>query len=114
MGDDRLPTALWVEGHLHTLTAQGIPFYITNKGAHSSGTVMVKIVNPGQACMLLNQQRNLDGEMGWVHALGQDNVEEKEADAYISRTVKRDPDVWVIEIESREMVNPFDGDIFEF
>lgn len=113
MSDDRLPTSLWVDGHLHALTARGIPYYIVNKGEYSSGMVMVKIINPREACMLLSQQRDLDGKMGWVHALGEEVVEEKQADAYIARSVERDPDVWVIEVESRDMSNPFDGDIFE-
>lgn len=114
MSDDRLPTGLWVEGHLRQLNAKGVAHYVINTGAHSSGTVLLKLIHPGQACRLLSQQRNLEGEMGWVHALGQEEIEEADADAYIARTLDRDPDVWVIEIEDKDLLNPFEGKVFEF
>ncbi len=43
--EERLPTALWVEAHLRLLTLQAKPFYILNKGAYASGTVLLKIIS---------------------------------------------------------------------
>ena len=112
MSDDRLPTKLWVDAHLHTLTLRGTPYYIVNTGAYAAGTVMVKIVAVGQGCKLLQQQRNLDGELGWLALFKGETVAESEADAYIRRAIDRDPDLWVIEVEDRELHNPFEGKIF--
>ena len=112
MTDDRLPTALWVEGHLHRMTAQGVPFYILNKGAHASGTILLKLNGRENGCILLQQQRDVNGVMGWLKLFKDKAVEESELDSYITRAVDRDPDVWVLEIEDRTMTNPFEGKIF--
>ncbi|MBI4030748.1 MAG: DUF1491 family protein [Proteobacteria bacterium] len=110
--DDRIPTALWIDAHLRRLTQDGVSYYIANKGAHVSGTVMLKLFAPGQGAKLLQQQRNLDGEMGWMVLFKGETVEEARADDYIRRAVDRDPDVWVIEIEDRNFMNPFEGKVF--
>jgi hypothetical protein len=110
--DDRLPTALWVEAHLKRLALEGVPYYVLNKGAYAAGTVMLKLFAPGQGAKILQQQRDLDGVMGWLGLFNGDVVEESKADDYIRRAVDRDPDVWVIEIEDKGFANPFEGKIF--
>lgn len=107
MSED-LPIGLWVEAHLRKLDLAAVPYYIVNKGAHSRGTVLLKLLWPGQGCRLLMQERDLDGVLKWVNALNTENVEEKQADDYIRRSVARDPDVWVIEVEDKELKNPFE------
>lgn len=112
MSDDRLPTKLWIDAHLKVLTDTGKTYYIHNTGNHASGMVLIKINGLGEGCKVLQQQRNLDGEMGWMASFKGEIVAEKEADDYIQRAVDRDPDLWVIEIEDREMSNPFEGKEF--
>lgn len=111
--EHRLPTSLWVEGHLHNLTLQATHFYIIQKGNPASGTVMVKLNNLEGKVRLLTQQRDImTYKLGWVSALAEEIVEEVQADEYIQRAISRDPDLWVIEIEDREMQNPFDDPVF--
>lgn len=112
MSDERLPTKLWVDAHLKVLTMEGTPYYIHNTGAYGSGTVLIKINSYGHGCKVLQQQRNLDGEMGWMTLFDGEVVEESEADGYIARAIDRDPDLWVIEIEDKELRNPFEGKVF--
>lgn len=109
MADDRLPTGLLVDAVLTPLNARGIFYYITQKGNHSSGLLLLKLNGLKGQVRLITQQRNfMTDEIEWVKALEQETLEEAVADEYIQRAVSRDPDLWVIEIEDEAMTNPFD------
>ena len=110
--DDRIPTAVWVDAHLRKFQADGKSFYIVNKGAYATGTVLLKINTLGQGCLLLQQQRNLDGELGWMKLLKGETSPELQVDEFIRRALDRDPDLWVVEIEDRTGQNPFEGRVF--
>lgn len=105
--DAQLPTHLYVDAQLAPLNAQGIYYYIQQRGEAQSGTILLKLNNLRGQCALLTQQRDFDGVMQWINAMKQESVEERDADAYIQRAIARDPDLWVIEIEDRDMKNPF-------
>lgn len=109
MSGDRLPTGLMVDAALQNLTMQGKSFYYIQKGNHSSGIIMLKLSDMRGMCKLIMQQRNfMTNEMEWIDALGKEEIEEAEADAYIRRSVENDPDLWVIEIEGEAKANPFE------
>lgn len=108
MDESRLPTGIWIDAHLRRLEQKAIPYYILNKGAYAGGTVLLKLNGRDKGCAALIQQRDVHGVLGWANALGKENAGEPEIDEYISRAVSRDPDLWVVEIEDREMKNPFE------
>ena len=110
-GEARLPVHIWIEAQLKPLNDRGVFFYIHQRGEQNSGTILLKLNGLKGQCRMLIQQRNLDGEMGWMDAFGKELVEEVQADQYIQRAITRDPDLWAIEIEDREMKNPFEGDM---
>ena len=105
----RLPVHLWIDAQLRPLNDRGIFYYIQQRGEHNSGVILLKINGLLGQCRLLIQQRDLDGYMCWMNALKKEQVEEADADTYIQRSILRDPDLWVIEIEDKEMNNPFEG-----
>ena len=111
MSDDRLPVHVWVDAQLKPLNNRGIYFYIQNRGEKNSGIILLKLNGLQGQCKLMIQQRDLEGDLGWRHALGKELVEEIEADQYIQRALHRDPDLWVIEIEDKAMENPFEGKV---
>lgn len=109
MSDARLPTGLWVEVHLNHLSAAATPYYFVQKGNHASGLVLLKLNGLKGRVRLLAQQRDFtENKLVWVNALDEETVEERAADDYIQRGIKRDPDLWVLEIEDEEMTNPFE------
>ncbi|MEZ5813348.1 MAG: DUF1491 family protein [Alphaproteobacteria bacterium] len=108
MAGAQLPTALFVEGHLATLTTKGTFYYFIQKGNPSSGLILLKLNGLKGQVRLLTQQRDfMEDTLIWTNALDEETVEESKADAYIQRAISRDPDLWVLEIEDTEMNNPF-------
>jgi hypothetical protein len=105
--DGRLPTHLWIMGEVRRCNDTGRPAYVLRKGERMGGLVVLKLARLDGTAEVLVQQRDLDGRLGWMHAKGQGPVPEAEADAYIDRTIARDPDLWVIEVESPDGENPF-------
>ena len=101
--ETRIPTHLWLEGELRRIQSLGIPVYVNHRGDHSTGTVIQKISNMAGECKVVGQQRDLLGALVWINLLQDEIVPESEADAYIQRSLQRDPDVWVIEIEDKSM-----------
>ena len=103
-----LNTKLLIDGVLQPLAGRGIYHYVHQEGNHASGLILLKISNLEGRCKFLTQQRDFEtDELVWVPALAEEMVDEAEADAYIQRAISRDPDLWVIEIEDKEMDNPF-------
>ncbi|RKQ72739.1 hypothetical protein BCL74_0507 [Oceanibaculum indicum] len=111
MEEPRLTTDIWVKAHLRQCMARNLPAYVLRKGAEAGATVLLKVNRLEQGCQLLSQARDLDGNLGWLAAFDGALVPEAEADAYIERAVGRDPDLWVIEVESRTGEHPFPGKV---
>ena len=109
--ESRIPTSFWVGGCLRRMDANACPYYVVKRGAGDSGTVLLKINLLNGSCRLLSQGRDSEGGMGWLSPFRHEEIAEQEADAYIRRAMDRDPDLWVIEIESKNGENPFEGGI---
>jgi hypothetical protein len=73
------------------------------------GMVLLKVNRLDLGCALFTQTRDVAGRPAWLAASSGALMPEVEADAYIARAVKRDPDLWVVEIESRSGAHPFEG-----
>ena len=109
MADERLPTGLWIEAKLRDLDHKAVSYYVANKGNYFSGTVLLKINGLNGYCQVLTQLRDECGKLKWAAPLKETKMAELNADAYIKRSIDRDGDIWVIEIEDRNFTNPFEA-----
>ena len=107
----RLKTNIIVQAALRISSLQAIPMVIARRGDGDAGTILVKLNQLDLGCTVLAQTRTPKGELAWLKATGETPVEEATADAYIARQVKRDPDIWVVEIEDRAGRPIFEGRI---
>lgn len=110
-----MPVGLWLEAQCAALQAAGQGYYVAQRGDYGSGVVMVKVYDvTARQCQLYVQQRDFDsGELGWVYAMGAEALLEGEVDRYTQQACSSDPDLWVIEVEKRDLENPFEGQVFE-
>lgn len=108
----RLKTAIWIKALIRRCDLAAIGVAVTARGDGDAGAVLLKLVPRAGGCMVLAQTRRLDGILGWMRATGPEPVVEPDADAYIARQRSRDPDLWVVEIESAAADALLDAPIF--
>ena len=100
MAEARLAAGVWVAAYLRRLALANIPAYVTRHGDDTAGAVMVKCATLDGRASLWTREWDLETDQRlWVRL---NDAAEPEIDAEIARNAARDPDLWVVEIESRD------------
>lgn len=110
MHEGRVKSGIWVQVALRLGNAEGRYGAVLRKGDADAGGVLV-VLRGREGVSVLAQTRLGDGEAGWLRATGAGAVAQEVADAYVARQVSRDPDLWVLEFESPDLLPPFEGRI---
>ncbi|WP_199178523.1 DUF1491 family protein [Acidimangrovimonas sediminis] len=96
----RLTADFWVHAYLRRLQLANIPAYVTAHGDDTAGAVLVKVATlDGKARAYQRSFDLMSGDRTWVVLA---EGEERAVDEAIARQRNFDPDLWVIEVESRE------------
>ena len=104
MMDERMPTGLWVDALVRRAQLAGSAAFILARGDASRGDVLVKVAAMGKGARAYVPGYSLEGERSFVDLRLRGVAEEEgEIDAYITRARDRDGDLWVVEIEDRDM-----------
>lgn len=98
----RLNAELWVKAQLRQCQVLDIPAFVVRRGDDTAGSVLLKLNRLNGACTLLAPTTDMDGNRAWMKVAGGPSVPEQDADAYIAKQIKFDPDIWVLEIEDRD------------
>jgi hypothetical protein len=99
MAEDRLKAELWVKAQLRQCDIDNITATVLRRGDPTGGAVLIKLNRFDAGCRVYAQVRDGDSNPAWLSATGRDPVPEVDADGYIQRQIKRDGDLWVIEVE---------------
>ena len=96
----RLTTEIWVAAYLTRLRLATIPAFIVQKGDRTAGAVLVKVntLDGSARCY----QRSFDlmtGDRRWLVLTEGD---EAKVDESVAKQKSFDPDLWVIEIETKD------------
>lgn len=106
----RLKTGLWVAAALRLGTQANQPGVVVRKGDEEAGGILVKL-HGRSGDMVLSPFQGQAGERTWLRATGPEPVAEAQADSYIEKQLRFDPDLWVLEFESPTYLPPFEGKI---
>lgn len=106
----RVKSSLWVSAALRLGAADGRHGVVVRKGDPDSGGILV-LLRSRAGYVVLSQTRDAQGNPAWLRATGPDPTEERVCDAYIARATDRDPDLWVLEFESPDLLPPFAGKV---
>jgi hypothetical protein len=108
MAEARLKAELWVQAALRTANATGRYGAVLRRGDADAGGILV-VLRGREGLAVLSQLRTASGETGWMRATGAAPVDQAAADAYVARQVRIDPDLWVIEFETPDLLPPFEA-----
>jgi hypothetical protein len=109
----RLRTDFWIQACVRRADAEGVALAILHRGDPIAGSILVRVDQREQGCVVWAQTRTPEGEPAWFRGTGPKPVTAEEADAYIGRHRARDPDLWVVDIDDRQGRLPFDDRLLD-
>ena len=110
MAEARVKAEIWVSMALRLGNASGRYGAALRKGDPDAGGVLV-VLRGRDGLSVRSQIRTAEGAGAWMRGTGPGPVDQATADAYVARQVKFDPDLWVLEFESPDLLPPFEGKI---
>ncbi len=96
--ESRLPAHIEVSGLLRTAQANGDFGMVLHKGERVGGTILIVMLDNQGLGTLLERMPQLDGSRNWTKVKVQTSDNKQEFEEYLSRRMKQDPDVWIVEL----------------
>jgi hypothetical protein len=109
--EPRLKSGIWIKALIRRCDLAAVAVAVVARGDGDAGAILIKLNDRNDGCSVLTQARGQAGELLWMRATGAAPVAEADADSYIARQRRRDPDLWVVEIESATPQTILDGQI---
>ncbi|HVV63357.1 MAG TPA: DUF1491 family protein [Pseudolabrys sp.] len=104
----RLKSGIWVAAYLRRCNVEGAIAVVRRRGAEEAGAIFVKISRlDGTAALYGPAPQSAFNEAQpsdrlFVAALGgQQAVPETDVEARLTREIRFDPDIWIVEVEDR-------------
>lgn len=108
MAEARVKAGLWVQAALRLGNAAGRYGVVLRRGDADAGGILV-VLRGAAGQSVLSQARTAAGDPAWLRATGAQPVDQAAVDAYVARQIRIDPDLWVLEFESPDLLPPFEA-----
>jgi hypothetical protein len=109
----RLKSEIWVKAYLRRAAVGGCPGAVVRHGDDDAGAIFIKVATlDGKALVFGPAPAGFDGgneERRFCPLLKGSRATEDEIDAVMTREIRFDSDLWIVEIESREGIHFLDG-----
>jgi hypothetical protein len=109
----RLKSELWVKACIRQCAAAGLSAVVARRGDPDAGIIFVRIdLLDGRVRLFgpaMGSAFNEAGERLWAEISAVGPMTDEDARAYLDRRSAFDPDLWVVDIESRDGVSPLSG-----
>jgi len=103
----RLKSGIWVAAYLRRCQVEGASALLRRRGADEAGAVFVKVSRLDGTAEVFGPapQSAFDearpADRAFTRCLKAQPATELDAEAYLARQIKFDPDVWIVEVEDR-------------
>src|ERR1044071_4406322 len=103
----RLKSSIWGGGHLRRRQTEGAHAVLRRRGAEEAGAVFIKVSRLDGTAEVFGPapQTAFDeahpADRAFAPALKASPAPEADAEAYLARQIKYDPDIWIVEVEDR-------------
>jgi hypothetical protein len=111
----RLKSGIWVAAYLRRCQIEGAFAAIRRRGAEEAGAVFIKISRLDGTAEVFGPapQSAFDearpADRAFAPALKTQPAPDADAEAYLARQIKFDPDAWIVEVEDRAGRNFLDA-----
>jgi hypothetical protein len=91
-----------VSAFLRRAFAQGDFATILHRGDETSGAILLCGLIRGNNPVVFERFASMDGQSGWQKAMADGTLSQLEIDDYLKQRTKRDPDLWLIELDTAD------------
>jgi len=104
----RLKSAIWVAAYLRRCNVEGVFAAVRRRGAEEAGAVFIKVNRLDGSGTLYGPapqtafEETRPADRAFVPVVGaKEPAAEADIENYLTREIRFDPDVWIVEIEDR-------------
>jgi len=103
----RLKSGIWVGAYIRRCQIEGAQAMMRRRGADEAGAVFIKVSRLDGTADVFGPapQTAFDearpSDRAFIRTLKAEPATEADAEAYLARQIKYDPDIWIVEVEDR-------------
>ena len=103
----RVKSAIWVAAYLRRCQIEGAQAVLRRRGAEEAGAVFIKVARLDGTAEVFGPapqtafEEARPSDRAFVRSLKVSPAPEADAEGYLARQIKFDPDIWIVEVEDR-------------